>query len=43
MGCGTKTKAKLMASIRKQYPRASLERRKRILGGILYRNKNKRK
>jgi len=42
MGCSKEKKEKLMASIRRQYPAYSLARRKRILNGILYRNRYKK-
>lgn len=39
MGCRPKTKAKIMASVRRQYPKYGLKRRKKIVSGIIYRKK----
>ena len=38
MPCG-KTYNKLMVKVKKEYPNYGLERRKKIVGGIIYRNK----
>ena len=36
MGCNKKTKAKIMASVRRKHPNYSLKRRKRIVSAIIY-------
>jgi hypothetical protein len=42
MPCSRKTKMKVMARVRREYPNYGLKRRKRIVGSILYRKKRKR-
>lgn len=39
MVCKSKTKAKIMAKVRRQYPTYGLKRRKKIVGSIIYRKK----
>jgi len=36
MGCNTKTKKKIMDSVRKKHPNYSLKRRKKIVSAIVY-------
>jgi len=39
MACNKLTKEKIMASVKRQYPNYSLERRKKIANAIAYRRK----
>ena len=39
MACGKKTYKKIADKVRKQYPHYSLKRRKKIIGGIIYRRR----
>jgi len=39
MACRAKTKAKIMARVRKRYPKYGLKRRKKIVSSIIYRKK----
>lgn len=36
MGCHTKTKVKIMASVRRKHPSYGLARRKRIVNAVIY-------
>ena len=39
MACRPKTKARVMARVRKKYPNYGLKRRKKIVSSIIYRKK----
>ena len=41
MGCRPKTKAKIMAKVRRTYPTYGLKRRKKIVATILYRRRKR--